>query len=275
MAARAGRLKRWGRVLAGLVVLYLLLAYLLLPDIWASYERQPGLAGRPMLTTTTAGIPGDPINVGLVGGRALLVRAMLATGWRPADPITWRSSVEIGLSVVLDRPYPDAPVSTLLYDGRPQALAFEKPVGGSADRRHHVRFWPALEQAAEGQPLFLGAVSFDRSVGISRYTGQITHHIAPDLDAERDALMAGLVEGRFVAGTYRLPGSGPTLNGRNGGGDRYVTDGEVLVGVLQAPPTPGATMPDQLVPAPEPWWRALRHRLWAGLRAAARAVLGS
>ncbi len=275
MAVRPGQLRRWGRGLALLAVLYLVLAYLLLPDIWASYERQPGLAGRPMVSTTTAGIPGDPINVGLVGARELVMRAMLAAGWRPADPITWRSSVEIGLSVVLDRPYPDAPVSTLLYAVRPQALAFEKPVGGSADRRHHVRFWRVLEQAAEGQPLFLGAVSFDRSVGISRYTGQITHHIGPDLDAERDALMAALVEVRFVVSTYRLPGSGPTLNGRNGGGDRYFTDGEVLIGALQAPPAPGATMPDIPVPAPEPWWRSIRHRLWASLRAITRAVMGA
>jgi hypothetical protein len=275
MAVRPWRLRRWGRVLATLAALYLVLAYLLLPDIWASYERQPGLAGRPMVTTTTAGIPGDPINVGLVGARDLVMRAMLAAGWRPADPITWRSSVEIGLSVVLDRPYPDAPVSTLLYAGRPQDLAFEKPVGGSADQRHHVRFWRVLEQVAEGQPLFLGAVSFDRSVGTSRYTGQITHHIGPDLDAERDALIAALVEARYVSRTYRVPGSGPTLNGRNGGGDRYVTDGEVLIGALQAPPTPGATMPDEPVPAPEPWWRSIRHRLWAGLRAIARAAAGT
>ncbi len=274
MAAVSGRLRRWGRLVAILAALYLVLAYLLVPDIWASYERQPGLAGRPMVTTTTSGIPGDPINVGLAGPQDLLVRAMLAAGWRPADPITWRSAVGIGLSVILDRPYPDAPVSTLLFEGRAQDLAFEKLVGGSADRRHHVRFWRALDRGAEGHPLFLGAVSFDRSVGISRYTGQITHHIGPDLDAEREALMASLADARFIAATYRLPGSGPTLVGRNGGGDRYFTDGEILVGVLEQPPSPGATMPPGPGPAPEPWWRRLRHALWAGLRTVAGGLAG-
>jgi hypothetical protein len=274
MATGSGRLRRWTKLLAALAALYLVLAYLLVPDIWASYERQPGLAGRPMVTVTTAGIPGDPINVGLVGQQELLVRAMLAAGWRPADPITWRSAVGIGLSVILDRPYPDAPVSTLMFEGRAQDLAFEKPVGGSADRRHHVRFWRALDRGTEGQPLFLGAASFDRSVGISRYTGQITHHIGPDLDAEREALMAALAEARFLARTYRLPGSGPTLVGRNGGGDRYFTDGEIMVGVLESPPSPGATMPPDPVPAPEPWWRRLRHALWSGLRAVAGALVG-
>lgn len=274
MRERSKRPRRWAVAAAVLAALYLALAYILLPDIWAGYERQPGLAGRPMVTTTTAGIPGDPINVGLVGPRDLLVRAMLAAGWRPADPITWRSAVGIGLSVLLDRPYPDAPVSTLLFEGRAQDLAFEKPVGGSADRRHHVRFWLALARGSEGQPLFLGAASFDRSVGISRYTGQITHHIDADIDAERAALIASLTDVHAIVATYRLPGSGPTLAGRNGGGDRYFTDGEILVGVLQSPSSPGATMPPASVPAPEPWWRQVRHALWSVLRAVAGAVLG-
>ena len=39
-----------------------------------------------------------------------------------------------------DRPDKDAPVSPLYYDGRVEDLAFEKPSGKSADRRHHVRF---------------------------------------------------------------------------------------------------------------------------------------
>jgi hypothetical protein len=32
---------------------------------------------------------------------------------------------------------------------------------------------------------------------------------------------------------YDVTGIGPTLMGRNGGGDRYFTDGELAVGVLR------------------------------------------
>ena len=38
----------------------------------------------------------------------------------------------------------------------------------------------------------MGAATFDRGVGLSRYTRQVTHHIAPDVDAERDTLLADL-----------------------------------------------------------------------------------
>jgi hypothetical protein len=44
---------------------------------------------------------------------------MHAAGWYPADPVTLKSSLEIVASVALDRPYNRAPVSPLLYAGRP------------------------------------------------------------------------------------------------------------------------------------------------------------
>ncbi|MGO8656156.1 LssY C-terminal domain-containing protein, partial [Rhizobium ruizarguesonis] len=112
-----------------------------------------------------------------------VMKAFAASGWDPADRITLLSSVEIGLSVALDRPDLDAPVSPLFFDGRKQDLAFEKPVGRSADERHHIRLWQTATVGADGQPLWLGSASFDRGVGVSHDTGQITHHIGPDLDA--------------------------------------------------------------------------------------------
>src|SRR5579863_1235224 len=117
------------------------LAYVLLPLTWRHYEHQHDLAGFSMVTRTKIGIPGDPINVGLVGSKDDVLCAMNAAGWYPADPVTLRSSIEIIGSVLLDRPYRDAPVSPLYYQNQREDLAFEKPVGKSADRRHHVRLW--------------------------------------------------------------------------------------------------------------------------------------
>lgn len=214
-------------------VTYIIVAYVVLPRIWKHYERQPRLEGRPMLTATSAGIPGDPINVGLVGDKDEIIAAMAQAGWHPADPVTLRSSVGIAGSVLLDRPYLQAPVSSLYYEGRKQDLAFQKQAGKSAGRRHHVRFWLTLEQGAEGRQVWLGSASFDRSVGFSHDTGQITHHVAPDVDAERDALIADLKQAGVVPETYQVTGIGLTLFARNGEGDRYYTDGEVTIGILR------------------------------------------
>ena len=233
------RRRRWVRhglgALAVVVAAYLLTAYLVLPLFWSEHEKghHPALDTAPKVTTNADGIPGDPLNVGLVGDQAELVGAMLAAGWKPADPITLRTSLEIAGSVLLHRPDPDAPISNLYLFGRKQDLAYEREVGSSADRRHHVRWWRSDEPDAEGRPLWLGDASFDISSGLSHLTGQITHHIAPDIDAERDALMAGLTEAGQLERQYDWPGVGATQDGRNAGGDRYQTDGLMMIGVLK------------------------------------------
>ena len=203
-----------------------------------------------MTTTTALGLAGDPLNVGLEGDRDAVLCAMRAAGWRPADPITLRSSLRIADSVLLRRAYPTAPVSDLYYDGRRQDLAFEKAAGISPRERHHVRFWLVLAQGDSGAPLWLGSATFDRSVGVSRYTGQVTHHIAPDIDAERDLLSADLAAAGMVEASYAVTGVGPTVFARNGGGDAYFTDGEIAVSRLSPGCQAVAAAPATQAPPP-------------------------
>ena len=215
-----------------IVAVWAICAYGLAPLFWRHYEHQRDLAGLTMVTYTRTGIPGDPINVGLVGAKEDVLCAMNAAGWYPADPVTFRSSLEIVGSVLLDRPYRDAPVSPLMFQNKREDLAFEKPVGKSADRRRHVRFWEALDRGEEGRAVWLGAVTFDRGVGISHDDGRITHHIAPDIDSERDLLTDDLKTAKVVTTIYEVTGIGPMLNARNGEGDPYFTDGEIKISVL-------------------------------------------
>ncbi|MFL6814042.1 MAG: LssY C-terminal domain-containing protein [Bradyrhizobium sp.] len=244
------------------ITIYVLLAYLALPALWTHYEHQNGLAKLPMVTRTAQGIPGDPINIGMVGDEKDVLCAMQAAGWYAADPVTLRSSIEIAGSVLLDRPYRDAPVSPLFYLDRREDLAFEKPVGNSADHRHHVRFWKVLDQGQEQRPVWLGAVTYDRSVGVSRYTGAITHHIGADIDAERKLLAGELESAGMVEARYQVTGIGPTMNGRNGGGDLYYTDGEVwilrLVRACQK-----RTGPASIIPSPSA--TEIKDQIWHGI----------
>lgn len=224
--------RRIAAIILAIVAVYACISYLILPATWARIEREPGLTKHTMLTATAQGIPGGPINVGLVGTRDDVVRAFHAAGWYPADPITLRTSVEIIGSVLFDRPYTTAPVSPLFFEGRREDLAFEKPEGGSADRRQHVRWWRVLESGTEGSPVWLGSATFDSGVTLSRDTGQITHRIAPNIDQERGQLIASLNHARMVLNIYQIMGVGPTLNGRNGEGDPYYTDGEIWMAKL-------------------------------------------
>jgi LssY C-terminus len=228
-AAKRGLLRRVLVWLLVVGVIYYALAYLVLPAFWTHYEHQKGLANLPMITRTSQGIPGDPINVGLIGSDKEILCAMNAAGWFPADAVTFRSSIEIAGSVLLDRSYKDAPVSPLFYLGRHEDLAFEKPDGVSADKRNHVRFWKVLNQGQEQRPVWLGSATFDHGVGVSHFTGAITHHIGPDIDAERQFLIGDIEAAGMATAKYQVTGIGPTVAGVNGGGDRYYTDGEVWI----------------------------------------------
>jgi hypothetical protein len=156
-------------------------------------------------------------------------------------------------------------VSPLFYQGRREDLAFEKEVGSSANRRHHVRFWKTLDSGSEGRPVWLGSVTFDRGSGVSRYTGQVTHHIAPDLDAERDSLVDDLTGAGMVTTLYQVSGTGPTLSGRNGEGDPYFTDGEIKTAMLVAG---GRTRSEPATVLPSPPLVALKDTIWKGASSA-------
>jgi hypothetical protein len=77
---KRGRLRRALMLTLFILVGYGLIAYLVLPGFWTHYEHQRGLADMPMVTRTGQDIPGDPMNVGLVGDVADVVCAMHAAG---------------------------------------------------------------------------------------------------------------------------------------------------------------------------------------------------
>lgn len=220
-------------VVFALLLLYGALAYWILPKAWRHEEHRPSLQKIPKITRTAADIPGDPLNVALMGTRAELFKAMKDAGWSPADPVTFDSSAKIVESVLLHRPDPKAPVSPLYLFGRKQDLAFEKTVGGSAKERHHVRFWELPVGRTGPKILWMGAATFDRGYGFGHRTGEITHHIAPDIDAEREQLIQDLENTGRLFETYLEVGIGPTPNGRNGEGDPYFTDGMIRFGILK------------------------------------------
>ncbi len=261
-AAQHSRLGRMLMISMAVVVAYTITAYIVLPAFWTHHEHQKGLADLPMVTYTAQGIPGDPINVGLIGDAKELLCAMDAAGWFAADRMTLRSSIEIAGSVLLDRAYKDAPVSNLFYLGRREDLAFEKPVGASADHRHHVRFWKVLDQGQEMRPVWLGAATFDRSVGISHFTGAITHHIGADIDAERQLLLADIENAGMATAKYQVTGVGPTMTGRNGGGDPYYTDGEVWILRLVVA-CRKRTGPATVIPSPSA--TEIKDQIWHGI----------
>ena len=214
-----------------ILVAWAIAAYLLVPWVSKLYYRHHFNEG-PRITLTSDGHPGDPVNVAIEGEEVELVRAMHAAGWYPADPITLGSSLRIVVDSVVRKPDDEAPVSSLFLFGRKQDLAFELPVGDSPRQRHHVRFW-RWDKLKDGRPVWFGSATFDERVGLSHANGQVTHHIGPDVDAERDLIMVGLQKAGWVQDEYYVDGFHQERQGRNGGGDPWRTDGRLGAVVLK------------------------------------------
>ncbi|WP_186317590.1 LssY C-terminal domain-containing protein [Curtobacterium sp. 9128] len=214
------------------VVVYVVIAYLVLPRIHtalAAVYLPDYFIGR---TRTREGILGDPVNVSGLGSLAQVHAAMLAAGWTLADDLGVRANLRIAVATLSRRSYPSAPVSNLFLFGRRQAFCYQQEVDGSPGKRHHVRFWATPDGwlLPGGQRVdWLAAATFDRSVGFSAFTWQVTHRIADDVDTERDHVVASVLEGSEVASASMLEHFSTGYHSRNGGGDAITTDGGLPV----------------------------------------------
>lgn len=226
-------MKRILVAVSGLLVAYVVIAYLVIPLVWREdIRRHPSFDANPRVTETKDGHPGDPLNVALVGTQRELTAILEAAKWDLARALGLESDIDIAMDTVLSRPDPEAPVSNLYLFGRKEDLAYEQPVGDNPRHRNHVRFWRMADHAPDGRPVWIGSATYDKGVGLSHTTGQITHHIAADIDAERNHLAHDLERTGDLSESYRVDGFHETLEGRNGGGDPWHTDGDLWVGVI-------------------------------------------
>lgn len=218
------------RLISLFIISWLLLSYLLLPlvnKLLTSIYSPHYFFGR---TRTAEGLLGDPVNLALYGTETDVRRAMLASGWHEADPITPRNSLRIALAVVRNKPYITAPMSALFLFHRSQDLAFQIPDGNNPRRRHHVRFWKTPKKwwlPGGYQADWLGAATFDRSVGLSLFNGQITHKIDPYVDKERDYVIETLQNAGRITKLTTVKNFTSEYRARNGGGDIIYTDGSL------------------------------------------------
>ena len=76
----------------------------------------------------------------------------------------------------------------------------------------------------------------DIGVELSHNTKEVTHRIAPAVDDERDLMITALTTANRVFGTRWIEGFQKTLQGRNGGGDPWHSDGRLPVVTLAPSP---------------------------------------
>lgn len=181
----------------------------------------------PRLTHTPSGANGDPVNMVFVGSKNQIMHSFQKAGWLLPDPITVQTSAKIAADSLTHRSYPTAPVSNLSVFGRVQDMAFEKPTH-DVQKRGHIRLWNT-GTTIRGQLVWVGQASYDRGIELSGTNHRPTHHIAPTVDLERNTVGTDLNKTGLVQVEYDVEFTHPILYARNGGGDYYESDGDVLV----------------------------------------------
>jgi hypothetical protein len=201
----------------------------------------------PSFTTTGDGLPGDPVNLALLGTLQQLRAAFATAGWSEADRLDLASSWRMIRAFVFKSPYPTAPFSTLYLFGRGQDIGFQKAIDNSPRKRHHIRFWASSLARAEDtwstadfwrntdRPpddacvLWVGAGTKDTGLSLTQLTFQITHATDSDANAERDYIIAELSNNRVIKSVTSYQ-SGQRLSGEHV--NHYITDGDVTLANL-------------------------------------------
>lgn len=226
---------------------YGIAAYVILPRAVRMGLKVLQRKSVPQFTITGDGLPGDPVNLVLMGTLQQLRDAFAAAGWSEADRLGLASSWGMIRAFVFNSPYPTAPFSTLYLFGRGQDIGFQKAIDDSPRKRHHIRFWSLSLEHAEGtvgtasfwmntdrppdqaRVLWIGAGTRDTGFSLTQLTFQVTHATDSDTNAERDYIVAELSKHRVI-GEIRIYRSGQQLSTERV--NHYITDGEVTVADL-------------------------------------------
>lgn len=236
-----------------LFLIYCLLAYGAIPALVRLLRVFIKPNHIPMYSTTSDGWPSDPVNIAIIAhSKAHFQAAMDKAGWYEAEPGGFRNSIREGLSILLRRPYPNAPFSNLYLFGRAHDIGFQIPSNDrlSAYSRHHVRFWrlelpennaqlshyqfwvEKLKHLFGGKEreVWIGAAIEDtRAFGIRWRNGQITHRNNKDTDSERDYIIQTLKDSRQIKSVTEVQAGEPFQIRGQQFDNKFISDGTILV----------------------------------------------
>src|ERR1700680_3677958 len=145
--------------------------------------------------------PSDVTNLMFLGNAQEIEEAFQKAGWTAAAQLNSKSKLETFRAMAENRGYQEAPVSTLLLDGRPPDLVLEKQ-NDTFNARHHLRIWRRPGDF-NGKQIWVCAATHDIGIDFSEQDRTFIHKIDSHIDIERakvvnDLLFTGLVKGLLL-----------------------------------------------------------------------------
>ena len=173
----------------------------------------------------------DLVNLIFLGTREQVMAAFRDAGWNTSDVNSKRAVMRDFYAFLNDSGYAQAPMRTLLLDGKPADMQWQKSMNSYA-RRDHLRIWQWPE-SEDGETVWLSSSTHDTNASLSLKYHRFVHHISPDIDEERSKVVRDLALAGCVKATYLVPRSGVASLSQNATGDAVRTDGSLAVVQLQ------------------------------------------
>lgn len=171
--------------------------------------------------------PSDLTNLMFLGTQQQLEEIFKEAGWSTAQSLTKDSALETFRAIVELRSYKEAPVSTLLLQGRPPDLVFQK-ANNTFAQRHHLRIWRRPENF-HGQPVWVCASTHDIGITFSDQNHTFIHQIDPQIDKERAKVVSDLLFTKRVKSLALVARPEVPTHAVNATGDAIETDARMAV----------------------------------------------
>jgi len=200
------------------------LANSLSPDLFANIPRR---------VQDEQGNPGDMVNFAIIGTQDQVQKAFTAAGWTTVDKTTQDAIVHGLLATLSHEAYTEMPMSMLYLFGRPQDFSYARadPLAVAAIR-HHLRVWKSIE-TVDGKPLWVGSATHDNGFEKDQRNGNVTHHIDPNVDEERDFIQQSFASAGAITGAAYVTPANPLKTALTATGGSFHSDGRIVVMALR------------------------------------------
>lgn len=198
--------------------------------VLSAADDLPKQTGFDPFAESLIGMRVEPVSMVLVAPDAAALGAAFAkAGWNRPARADLGHLAEAALAAWTNRPDPAAPITPYFRDGRPNDLAFQRLDASDGQQRwHYLRVWQTGFRLEGGEELFLATASLDDGMKWG-----LVHHISPDLDADRDAILKQLAGSGVVQVLGQTEGNGP-LSGEDEFGDPWFSDGRIVIAKVKS-----------------------------------------
>jgi hypothetical protein len=189
----------------------------------------------PRRVSDPNGLPGDMVNVLILGTQDEVLKAFTTAGWVKVDNTVKSTALNAALQSFEKKDYLTMPMSILYLFNRPQDYGFAhaEPVR-VAMSRNHLRVWKSPYEV-DGKPLWCVAATHDIGFERDQRNNGVTHKIDPSVDGERDYVDGTLSATGLVVQRDHVTPPNALTTAKTATGGEFHSDGRIVVLVLKNP----------------------------------------